>query len=65
MFTTEVGSFGSVGFTTGLILPYLDRVLWACIFYYACGYLITRADDLLGVRIFYYACYLTPTAPLY
>ena len=47
MFTTGGGgSFGNVGFTTGLILPYLEIVfvglhilLRPRIFYYACGYL--------------------------
>ena len=39
-----------MGFTTGLILPYLERVF--------CGpaYFITRADKLLRVRMIYYAC---------
>ena len=44
------GFFGNVGFTTGLILPYLDRVsvgrhilLRVRISYYACGWFITRA----------------------
>ena len=59
------GSFGNVGFTTGLILPYLERLFGgqhsllrvlpsACgslIIFYACGFVITRADMLLRVRI--------------
>ena len=49
------GSFAIVGFTTGLILPFLEifSLFWACKFY-ACGYLfhafghfITRAHILL------------------
>ena len=48
------GSFGNVGFTTGLILNYLDRVLMGLhsllrvrINYYACGWFITRADNYM------------------
>ena len=37
------GSFANVGFTTGLILPYFDRVF-------------VRLHILLRVRINYYAC---------
>ena len=55
VFTTG-GSFGNVGFTTGLSLPFLER------FFCGPAYFITRADkllraradDLLGVRIVYY-----------
>ena len=64
VFTTGgKGSFANVGFTTGLILPYLERFLVGLYFslrvlmsYYACGCFITRADILLLVRLFYYAC---------
>ena len=45
------GSFANVGFTAGLILPYLHIVfvglhilLRVRIFYYECGYFFTRAD---------------------
>ena len=50
VFTTGE-SFANVGFTTGLILPYLQRLflsllilLRVLIAYYARGYFITRAD---------------------
>ena len=67
VFTTgEGGFFAIVGFTTGLILPYLDIVfvglhnlLRVRINYYACGWFITRADDLLRVL----PASRTPTAP--
>ena len=39
------GSFANVGFSTGLILPYLERLLFGP------AYFITRADKLLRVRI--------------
>ena len=52
------GSLGNVGFTTGLILPYLEIVfvglhilLRVRINYYMCGRFITRAEDLIRVRI--------------
>ena len=62
------GSFGIVGFTMGLILPYLERLcvgphclLRVRIIYYACCLPYARAPfrprlpcDLLGVRILYY-----------
>ena len=45
------GSFANVGFTRGLIVPYLDRVfvgrhvlLRMRINYYVCGRFTTRAD---------------------
>ena len=52
------GSFTNVGFTTGLVVPFLDRVfvglhvlLRVRIKFYSCGRLITRADNSLRVRI--------------
>ena len=45
------GSFGNVGFTTGLILPYLDIDF-------------VGLHSLLRVRINYYACCRPPAAPL-
>ena len=52
------GCFAIVGFGTGLILPYLERLLWARIVYYACGEFcyvcgcfITPADFLLSVQL--------------
>ena len=60
------GSFANVGFTTGLILPYLDIVfvglhiiLRVRVNYYACGRFITRADSLLHLRLH------SADAPLY
>ena len=52
VFTTDGGSFGNMGFTNGLILPYFD------IGYSFCGpaYFITRADKILRVRMIFYAC---------
>ena len=50
VFTTGGGSYRNVGFTTGLILPYLDIV-----FVGLHNLLRARADKLLGVRIVYYA----------
>ena len=51
-------SSANVGFTMGLILPYLGRrfvalhnLLRVRIVYQACGKFIGRADDLLRVRI--------------
>ena len=44
------GSFGNVGLTTGLILPYLDIV------FFGPAYFITRSDKLLGVWMNYSAC---------
>ena len=51
VFTTGEGSFANVGFTTGLILPYLERLfvglhllLRVRILYFARGYSITSAD---------------------
>ena len=58
-------SFGNVGFTTGLILLYLDRVSVGMPFYYACGQVITHADDSLRVQKIYYAGCRTPTALLH
>ena len=53
-----VGSLANVGFTTGLILPYLDIdfvglhiLLQVRIIYYACGRFITLAEDVLRVWI--------------
>ena len=66
------GSFANVGFTTGLILPYLERLLLGLHFllrvrgiYYACGWFITRAEDLLRVLPPVRSRFLPPTAPLY
>ena len=79
MFTTGGGgSFGNVGFTTGLILPYLEIVfvglhilLRPRIFYYACGKIITLAAvrlrlpyDILGVLPAVRLRSLPPAAPL-
>ena len=44
------GSFGIVGFTTGLILPYSEIV------FFGPASFITPADKLLRVRMIYYAC---------
>ena len=56
VFKTEGGVFCQVGFTTGLILPYLERLfvgllilLRVRINHYACGCIIARADDFLRV----------------
>ena len=66
------GYFANVGFTTGLILPYLDIVfvglfilLRVRINYYASYRPLTLPYVLLRVWIVYYACYRSPTAPLY
>ena len=56
-----LGNIGDEVFTTGLILPYLDRIsvglhslLRVRINFYACGYFFTRADDLLRVLTYAY-----------
>ena len=46
---TPGGSFAIVGFTMGLVLPYLERIFVGLHF-------LARADNLLPVRILYYAC---------
>ena len=45
------GSFANVGFTTGLMLPYLERVfvgphslIRVQMIFLPCGYFVTRAD---------------------
>ena len=55
IFTTGTGSFASVGFTTGLILPYLERLfvdlhilVRVRIVFFVCGSFIKRAyNDLI------------------
>ena len=65
-------SFANVGFTTGLVLPYLDIVfvglhilLRVRINYYVCGRFITRADNLIRVLHPVRSHSLSPTAPSY
>ena len=54
MFTTAGGSFANLGFTTGLILPYFDRVSAS---------FITLAEDSLRMKMIFYACGCSITRP--